>query len=111
MVFQHILLQAGGSGLDKFAMPAMLGLMFVVMYFFMIRPQQKKQKEQELYRTGIKKGDYVVTIGGIHGRVDEVGDNDTVILMVGNGVRMRFEKSSISAEISKKHQDSDYAKN
>jgi preprotein translocase subunit YajC len=108
MVFQHILLQAGGG--SQYAMPIMLGLMFVVMYFFMIRPQQKKQKEQEQYRTGIKKGDYVVTVGGVHGRVDEIGDNDTVILNVGNGTRMRFEKSSISAEMSKKHQESDYAK-
>lgn len=107
MVFQHILLQAGGS--SSWPTLAMLGLMFVVMYFFMIRPQQKKQKEQEQFRTGIKKGDYVVTVGGMHGRVEEIGDNDTVILNTGSG-RARFEKSSISGEMSKKHQGTDYAK-
>lgn len=67
----------------------------VVFYFFMIRPQQKKQKDQKTFQDSLKKGDPVVTIGGLHGRVSSV-DGDTVTLEVDRGVRMTFDKSSIS---------------
>lgn len=78
----------------------MLGLMFVIMYFFMIRPQQKKAKDQKKFTEEIKKGDLVVTIGGAHGRVAEL-DGDTFILEVEKGGRIRFNKSAISMESSK----------
>ena len=68
-----------------------------IFYFFMIRPQQKKQKDQKNFVDSLKKGDSVVTIGGMHGRIASV-DATTVILEVDRGVKMTFEKTSISRE-------------
>ncbi len=72
----------------------------VVFYFFMIRPQQKKQKNQKKFLGEIKKGDAVVTIGGLHGKVHSLNEN-TITLEVDKGTKMVFEKSSISLEASK----------
>ena len=71
-----------------------------VFYFFMIRPQQKKQKNQKKFLKEIKKGDAVVTIGGLHGKVHSLNEN-TITLEVDKGTKMIFEKSSISLEASK----------
>lgn len=68
-----------------------------IFYFFMIRPQQKKQKDQKNFVDSLKKGDNVVTIGGMHGRIASV-DATTVILEVDRGVKMTFEKTSVSRE-------------
>lgn len=78
----------------------MLGLMFVVFYFFMIRPQQKKAKDQKQFVSELKVGDKVVTIGGAHGRVAEL-DDDTVIIEFERGARVRFSKTAVSMENSK----------
>ena len=99
----NILLQAQGEG-SPYSMFIMLGLIFVIFYFFMIRPQQKKSKEHKNFRDAVKKGDTVVTIGGVHGKVSSIESDDTVILEVDKGVKMKFEKSAISAEASKKYQ-------
>lgn len=80
----------------------MFGLIIVVFYFFMIRPQQKKAKDQKTFREGIKRGDNVVTIGGLHGKIASVESDDTIILEVDKGIRLKYEKSSISMESSKK---------
>ncbi|MBK5277325.1 MAG: preprotein translocase subunit YajC [Bacteroidia bacterium] len=72
----------------------------VVFYFFMIRPQQKKSKDQKKFTEEIKKGDYVVTIGGMHGRVSEM-EGDTFILEVERGGRIKLSKSAISMESTK----------
>jgi preprotein translocase subunit YajC len=72
----------------------------VVFYFFMIRPQQKKAKDAKKFTEEIKKGDYVVTIGGAHGYVAEM-EGDTFILEVEKGGRIRFNKSAISLEATK----------
>jgi preprotein translocase subunit YajC len=79
---------------------AMMGAMFVILYFFMIRPQQKKAKDAKKFSEEIKKGDYVVTIGGAHGHVAEL-EGDTFILEVEKGGRIRFNKSAISLEATK----------
>src|SRR5687767_9612807 len=76
------------------------GGIILVFYFFMIRPQQKKAKEQRKFAEEIKKGDYVVTIGGAHGHVAEL-EGDTFILEVEKGGRIRFNKSAISLEATK----------
>jgi preprotein translocase subunit YajC len=81
----------------------MIGII-VVFYFFMIRPQQKKAKEQKKFSEEVKKGDYVITVGGVHGRVDEVQD-ETVVLEVERGGRIKFSKSSISMESTKAFKD------
>jgi preprotein translocase subunit YajC len=69
-------------------------LIFGVFYFFMIRPQQKKAKEQETFRAGLKPGDGVQTIGGLHGRIASIEDDGTIILVV-DRIKMKFEKSAI----------------
>ncbi|MFZ6014639.1 MAG: preprotein translocase subunit YajC [Bacteroidota bacterium] len=76
------------------------GAIILIFYFFMIRPQQKKAKEQRKFVDEIKKGDYVVTIGGAHGHVAEL-EGDTFILEVEKGGRIRFNKSAISADATK----------
>ena len=87
---------AGGSSMSFFLM---LILLFGVMYFFMIRPQRKQQKELEAFRSGLKKGDKVVTTGGIYGTVDEVSDR-TVLIKVDGDVKLRMDKNSIIKDYS-----------
>ena len=74
---------------------------FGVMYFFMIRPQQKKQKDQKNFVENMKKGDNVVTIGGLHGKIVSV-EGTTVTLEVDKGTKLTFEKTAISREASPK---------
>jgi preprotein translocase subunit YajC len=69
-------------------------LVFVVFYFFMIRPQMKKQKETTNYRNSLKKGDKVVTTGGLYGRVYEVKDN-YVTLDVGGDIKLKVDKNAL----------------
>lgn len=69
-------------------------LVFVVFYFFMIRPQMRKQKELTTYRNAISKGDKVITTGGIYGKVVEVNDN-VVTIEIANDVKIRVDKSAI----------------
>lgn len=77
----------------------MFALLFVVFYFFMIRPQQKKAKDARKFRDNLQKGARVVTIGGVHGKVTDVNDK-TVLLEVADGVKMRFEKSAVAMDNS-----------
>lgn len=98
-MLNFILLQAAaGAGMTQY-IP--IALLVVVFYFFFIRPQQKKQKDQKTFSEGVAKGDQVVTIGGIHGKVLSV-DDSTVTLEIDKGAKMKIEKSSISMENSKK---------
>tara|TARA_B100000575_G_C23109438_1_gene640717 strand:- start:1364 stop:1654 length:291 start_codon:yes stop_codon:yes gene_type:complete len=70
-------------------------IIFIIMYFFMIRPQIKKQKKAENYRDSLKKGDKIVTIGGIHGKVLEVSKN-TFTIDTGFDRKLKIEKSAVS---------------
>ncbi|MBP8959971.1 MAG: preprotein translocase subunit YajC [Bacteroidales bacterium] len=83
----------GGSGNLLVTLLPLL-LVFVVFYFFMIKPQMKKQKELSNYRNSLKKGDRVVTTGGIYGKVAEVKDN-VVILDAGGDVKLKVDKSAV----------------
>ena len=74
-------------------------LIFVVMYFFMVRPQQKKQKEVVKWRESLKKGDRIVTVGGIYGTVAEVKDTFLVVEIDAN-VKIRVDKSSVVKDIT-----------
>jgi preprotein translocase subunit YajC len=87
---------SGGSSLLSF-LP--LVLIILVFYLFFIRPQMKKSKDQKKFREALKKGDKVITIGGLHGKIVEV-DETTVVLEVGNQQRLTFEKSAIAADTS-----------
>jgi preprotein translocase subunit YajC len=93
-----ILLQAGGLGNLSSFVP--LVLIIVVFYFFMIRPQVKKQKDQKKYVEELKKGDRVITTAGIHGKIVDVADT-TFLVETEGGHKIRFEKSAISLESSK----------
>ena len=93
-----VLLQAGGSDFTSFL--PIIG-MIAIFYFFFIRPQQRKQKETKKYLEEIKKGEMVVTVGGIHGKIVEVSDT-TVLLDVDRGTKLLVEKASISLEASKR---------
>lgn len=77
----------------------MILLLFLVMWLFMIRPQRKQQKELEQFRAELKKGDKVVTAGGIYGTVDEVSDK-TVLIKVDGDVKLRMDKNSIVKDYS-----------
>jgi preprotein translocase subunit YajC len=77
----------------------MFGLMFVVLYLFMIRPQMKKTKEEKKFRDELKKGDRIVTIGGIHGKIAEVKET-TLIIEVGEGTKLKIEKTAVSKDNS-----------
>jgi preprotein translocase subunit YajC len=78
----------------------MLGAIIVVFYFFMIRPQVKKQKDQKNFVNDLKKGDKVVTTSGAHGRIAEVGEA-TFLIEHESGHKTRYDKSAISLEASK----------
>ncbi len=100
MLYNYLLLMAppaeGGNSNPWTALLPWL-LIFVVIYFFMIRPQSKKAKDQKNFRENINKGDKVVTIGGIHAKVVEI--NDTTVLIETEGQnRLKIEKSAISPE-------------
>lgn len=105
MQLQFIFLQAAGGQAGLIPNLIFIGVILVVFYFFMLRPQQKKQKDQKLFRENLKVGDKVVTIGGVHGKIVELS-GDTVVLDIDRGVKVTFEKSSLSDELSKKVQNS-----
>lgn len=96
-----ILAQVPGAGGGILGQVFLFGSIILIMYFFMIRPQQKKQKETKKFIEEIKKGDEVVTIGGLHGKVYTV-ENDVVTVELDRGLKVRIEKSAISLDFSKK---------
>ncbi|MDO9261904.1 MAG: preprotein translocase subunit YajC [Flavobacteriaceae bacterium] len=99
MNFLTIFLQAGG-GITAF-LPFIL--MFVVIYFFMIRPQMKRAKQEKAFQSSLSRGAKVVTASGMHGKiVDIVEGENTVIIETGAG-RIKFEQSAISMELTKKY--------
>lgn len=99
-MIKTLLLQAspGGFTIEN---GIMLAGMIAIFYFFFIRPQQKKQKDQKKFMEAIKKGDQVVTLGGIHGKIVAI-DDTTVTLDVDRGNKLILEKSSISLDASKR---------
>jgi len=74
-------------------------LVFVIFYFFMIRPQMKRQKEMNNFRSSISKGDKVVTTGGIYGKVVEVSET-TVVMEIANEVKVKVDKSAVMRDPS-----------
>src|SRR5882762_2409553 len=94
----NTLLMAGGQGGGIASFIPMI-LIIVVFYFFMIRPQLKKSKEQKKFRENIAKGDKIVTIGGIHGKIVEVQEK-TFIIEVEGGNKLKIERSAVSMDSS-----------
>jgi preprotein translocase subunit YajC len=95
-------LQAQGNGLVSLLPMIMI---FVIMYFFFLRPQIKKQKEQAQFVDAIKKGDEVVTTSGLIGKIESIVDEE-VSLNVDSKTTLRFMKSSISKELTESHKKS-----
>lgn len=101
MLINTFLLQAaapqqGNGGLMTILM---FGAIFVVMYLFMIRPQRKQQKELNEFRSGLKKGDKVVTVGGIYGEIVEVNEK-TALIKVDGDVKLRVDKQGLVKDYS-----------
>ncbi len=95
----------GGQQPNPYGSLIMLVLIIVIFYFFMIRPQMKKQKEVRKFRDSLQKGDRVLTVGGIYGKIVEVKDT-IVMLEIANGVQIKVDKaglikdsSDVSAEV------------
>jgi preprotein translocase subunit YajC len=99
----------GGSGAQLITMLVTFGLIIVVFYFLVIRPQNKKQKDAKKMLESLRKGDRVVTIGGLHGSVESVKDND-VILKVDDNVKLKYSKSAISQVLERKEDTGDASK-
>jgi len=87
----------------------MFGLIFVIFYFFIIRPQNKKQKETEKMIAALKKGDKVITIGGIHGTVVTTKEA-TVVVKVDDGTKIEFSRSAIASVVVDKKEEEKLAK-
>ena len=98
-----ILQAAAGQQGGGWQMWIMLALIFVVMWFFMIRPQRKQQKELQNFRDSLKKGDKVVTIGGIYGTVCEIKEG-SVLIEVDNNVKIRVSKQALIKDFSESQQ-------
>lgn len=89
--------QGEGSEGSNWSSMLMLLALVVVFWLFFIRPQSKKSREARNFRTNLKKGDRIITIGGVHGKIIEVNDNTVVIETEGQG-KLKMEKSAIGSE-------------
>ncbi|WP_296003464.1 preprotein translocase subunit YajC [uncultured Alistipes sp.] len=92
------LLQAAG-GQSQLSFFLMIGLMFLVMWLFMWRPESKRRKEMQKFREGLKKGDKIVTAGGIYGTVKEIRET-TLLIEVDSNVTLRIDKNMVVADNS-----------
>ena len=93
----NVLLQAGGGG--AMSSIIMLVAIIVIFYFFMIRPQQKRQKEEKKFREALTKGQRIVTIGGLHGKIADVRET-TVLIEVANDVKIEVEKTAVAMSVA-----------
>ena len=99
LAFVYCAGQAGGD----YSFLIMMVLIFAIMYFFMIRPQNKKQKEIQNFRNNLSVGQEVITAGGIYGKVKEIEDN-VIVLEIASGVKIRIDKNSIYANAAANQQ-------
>lgn len=99
-MFQFATAAAAPGGAGGLIQMLWLPLMLVVLYFLMIRPNQKKQKQRQAMLQALKKGDKVITIGGLHGTIVEITD-DVVVLRVNDVTKLTFDRSAISNAIAK----------
>ena len=97
-----VILQAQAGGFDGSFMIMMIAI-FAIMYFFMIRPQNKKQKEIMNFRKNLEVGQEVISAGGIYGKVKAIEDN-VVVLEIASGVKIRIDKNSIYANAAASQQ-------
>ena len=91
---------AAGGGQSAITSLVPLVIMFAIFYFLLIRPQQKKAKEHKALLEALKKGDQVITAGGMHGKISAVEDN-VVTIEVANNVNIKFNKAHVAAIVEK----------
>ncbi|MEG1498623.1 MAG: preprotein translocase subunit YajC [Bacteroidales bacterium] len=101
MKLASILLQAPAAapGGGMWQQIFLIAIIIVIFYFFLIRPQMKRNKEQKKFREGLQRGQKVITIGGIHGKISELQET-TVTLEIESNVHIKLEKSAIASSIS-----------
>lgn len=90
---------AAGSGSSLLSLVP-IALMILIFYFLLIRPQQKKEKDRKQMISALKKGDRVLTNGGIYGIVDNFKENDIVILKISGNTKVEFSRSAIQAKVT-----------
>ncbi|MCI2081587.1 MAG: preprotein translocase subunit YajC [Bacteroidales bacterium] len=90
---------AKGSSGSTWSFIIMIAVIFLIMWLLMIRPQQKKQKELQKFRDSLKKGDKIVTIGGIYGVIESI-DDKSALIQVDNNVKIRVDKSALQKDFS-----------
>ena len=100
-MFESIAYAAGGApaGQNPLAAFMPLILIFVIFYFLLIRPQQKRQKQHQQMLESLKAGDEVILSGGIYGKIDRIIDQNTFLVEIDNGVKVKVIKSAISAKV------------
>ena len=105
LIFASLLTASGAAPQQPSAWPTILmfGAIIVVMWLFMIRPQRKQQKEMQEFRNALKKGDKVVTVGGIYGEIVEVSEK-TVLIKVDGEVKLRVDKQGLVKDYSESAQ-------
>lgn len=100
-MFETIFLQASSQESLMNMLPYVA--MIAVFYFLIIRPQMRRQKKEKLFQAEIKKGAKIVTTSGIHGKIVEINDTDNTVTIETGAGKIKFERSAISMEMSKKH--------
>jgi preprotein translocase subunit YajC len=100
-MYNTIFLQASGGSSLTSMLPFLL--MFVVIYFFMIRPQMKRQKNEKKFQSALAKGNKVITTSGIHGKIVDIVDSDNTVIVETGAGKIKFERPSISMELSKRY--------
>lgn len=93
-----ILMGAPAAGQSPIMQFLPLVAIIVVFYFFMIRPQMKKAKEQKKYIEALKKGDKILTIGGIYGKIADIKEDGTILMEVEDGSKMKISKNAVSQD-------------
>lgn len=99
-MFLNVFLQAAPPQGNDWMMPAMMVGMVVVMYFFMIRPQQKKAKEQKKFADAIGTGDRIITTSGIHGKIIKTNEDNTLLIEVDRNTNITIERQAVSMEMT-----------
>jgi len=101
MSYSLLLLQTDPNATNAIANIILFGGIILIMYFFMIRPQMKRAKEQKNYLDTLRKGDKIVTIGGVHGKILKISDQTLVIeIDKETGTKIKIEKAVISSEFT-----------
>ena len=99
-LFENLMLQAAAPGGSGMMFPIMMVGMILIMYFFMIRPQQKKAKEAKKFADNIQQSEKIVTTSGLHGRIIRFNDDGTVVIEIARNIEITIERQAISMELT-----------